>query len=356
MVSSVSRYAAVHESPQGPGDARPTALQIITDENCENTLEGKVILITGCSSGIGVETARALCYTGATLYLTARDLPKAKFALGSLIESPRVHLIHLDMNSLDSVHACAEEFKSKSKSLNILIENAGVMACPEERKADRFEKQFGTNHLAHFLLFYLLKSVLLSSTTPAYQSRVIILSSCAHKLTSVHLDNLNLGGEYDPFKAYDQSKTANIWTANHIERLYGSQGLHAFSLHPGAIATEILRHVSDDKKAEWAKNDHLNKYWKKQEQGAATTVWAPVSRDLEGIGGKFLDDCQIAPQSALNDPYGPGYASWAYDSPAEAKLWERTLELLKLKDKFPVDTESPTASLETLEFLGKAHA
>lgn len=332
-MSSVSRYAKVHESPQGPGDARPTALQIVKDENRENDLEGKVILITGCSSGIGVETARALYLTGATLYLTARDISKARYALHDLVDSPRVHLLDLDLNSLDSVNACAKEFKSKSNTLNILIENAGVMACPEERTADGFEKQLGTNYLAHFLLFYLLKPLLLSSGTSEFQSRVIILSSSAHKFASVHLDNLSLEGEYDPFKAYGQSKTANIWTANQIERLYGSQGLHAFSLHPGTIATEILRHVSETTKAEWAKNDHLNKYWKSPQQGAATTVWAALSRDLEGLGGKFLDDCRIALESSPHDPYGPGHASWAYDSVSEAKLWNRTLELLKLKDE-----------------------
>ncbi|KAB8075573.1 hypothetical protein BDV29DRAFT_171689 [Aspergillus leporis] len=333
MSSTQSRYTKAHESPKGPGDARPTALQIVKDENREHDLTDKVILITGCSSGLGIETAKALFRTGATLYLTARDLGKAKTALGDIVESPRVHLLHLDLNSLASVRACAEEFKSKSSTLNILIENAGVMACPEGRTADGFETQLGTNHLAHFLLFYLLKPVLLSSSTPNFHSRVVAVASSAHRVSSVHFDNLTLEGEYEPWKAYGQSKTANIWTANEIERRYGAQGLHAFSLHPGAIATELLRHVSDEQKAQWDGDDWLKNYWKSPEQGAATSVWGAVARELEGTGGKYLDDCQIAPAADLTKRHGPGYASWAYNPDGEVKLWAKTLELLKLKDE-----------------------
>lgn len=165
-----------------------------------------------------------------------------------MVDSPQVHLLHLDLNSLASVRACAEEFKAKSQTLNILIENAGVMACPEGRTADGFETQFGNNHLAHFLLFYLLKPVLLASSTLDFNSRVVIVSSAAHRFGSVHFDNISLQGEYKPFKAYAQSKTANIRAANEIDRRYNSQGLHAFSLHPGVIQTELLRHISDEQK------------------------------------------------------------------------------------------------------------
>ncbi|KAJ5527049.1 short-chain dehydrogenase [Penicillium frequentans] len=326
-----SKYSKVHQSPKGPGDARPTALQIIKDAGREDALADKVILITGCSSGLGIETARALYATGATLYLTARDLEKAKSALGEIVASPRVHLLHLDLNSLASVRACANEFLSKSDTLNILIANAGVMACPEGRTADGFETQFGTNHLAHFLLFYLLKSRLLSSSTPAFNSRVVILASSAHRVSSVHFDNLSLEGEYEPWKAYGQSKTANVWTANEIERRYGAQGLHAFSLHPGAIATELLRHVTDEQKADWSSTEFLKNYWKSPEQGAATTVWGAVAKELEGTGGKYLDDCQIASPADPAQRYGPGYSTWAYSPELEAKLWAKTLDLLNEK-------------------------
>lgn len=138
-------------------------------------------------------------------------------------------------------------------------------------------------------------------------------------MSSVHFDNLSLEGEYIPWKAYGQIKTANIWTANHIKNLYGSEGLHALSLHPGIIATELLRHIPDDQKEGWAKNESLQKYWKSPEQGAATTVWAAVARGLEGVGGKYLDDCQVASEADPTKSYAPGYASWAYDPEDEAK-------------------------------------
>lgn len=323
-----SKYAKVHQSPNGPGDARPTALQIVKDAGREDTLVGKAVMITGCSSGLGIETARALFHTGATLYLTARDLEKAKSTLGDIMGSPRVHLLHLDLNSLKSVRACAEEFLTRFNTLNILIANAGVMACPEGRTADGLETQFGTNHVAHFLLFDLLKPRLLSSSTPAFNSRVVIVASSAHRVSSVHFDNLTLEGEYEPWKAYGQSKTANIWTANEIERRYGAHGLHAFSLHPGAIQTDLLRHVSNEQKADWDKDEFLMSYWKSPEQGAATSVWGAVSRELEGTGGKYLDDCQIALPADPSQQQGPGYAVWAYSPEMEAKLWARTLDML----------------------------
>ncbi|KAL2846856.1 hypothetical protein BJY01DRAFT_213089 [Aspergillus pseudoustus] len=333
IVTMTSRYAAVHESTKGPGDARPTAVQIVKDQSLEDKLAEKVILITGCSSGLGIETARALHLTGATLYLTVRDVQKAEQNLGELARSPRVHLLHLELTSLASVRACAETFKTKSKTLNILIANAGVMACPEGRTADGFELQFGSNHLAHFLFFQLLKDILLSSSSPDFYSRVVFLSSAAHRYSAVNFDNITLAHEYEPWKAYGQSKTAAIWTANEIERRYGSRGLHAFSLHPGGIQTDLSRHVPEEQKAVWAEDKALADYWKSPEQGAATTVWAAVASELEGQGGKYLDNCQIAGQyDSRSGPWGPGYAEWAFDADGEAKLWDVSLAMVGMED------------------------
>ncbi|GKZ32181.1 hypothetical protein AbraIFM66950_001361 [Aspergillus brasiliensis] len=327
------RYEAEHQSPQGAGDARPTALQIIADEQLENQCSDKVILITGCSSGLGVHTARALYTTGATLYLTARDLDRAKSALGDILDSPRVHLLHLDLNSLASVRACAEEFQAKSPRLNILIANAGVMGCPEGRTEDGFETQFGTNHLAHFLLFHLLRPVMLASSSPAFHSRVVLLSSGSHRFGAVNFDNLTFEGEFDTWMAYAQSKTANIWTANEIERRYGVHGLHAVSLHPGTIATDLLRYVSDDQMAIWTADKELERYWKTPEQGAATTVWAAVSSEMEGRGGVYLENCAVANEWVpAAGPWGPGYAKWAYSPESEGRLWKVSLELLGLQE------------------------
>lgn len=161
---------------------------------------------------------------------------KAREALASIISSPRVHLLHLNLSSLASVRACAADFLSQSKQLNIFIANAGIMACPEGRTDSGFETQLGTNHLSHFLLFNLLKDALLASSTTELPSRAVILSSIAHQAAEVNFDNINLEGIYDPWLAYGQSKTCNLWTANEIERRFGGQGLHAFSVHPGGVS------------------------------------------------------------------------------------------------------------------------
>jgi NAD(P)-dependent dehydrogenase (short-subunit alcohol dehydrogenase family) len=328
-----SRYSKVHESPAGPGDARPVASQIVQDEGLEGKWQDKVILITGCSSGLGAETARTLSVTGATLYLTARDLEKAKAALGDLAKSERVHLLQLDLGSLASVRACAAEFASKSSKLNILIANAGVMMTPEGRTADGFETQFGTNHLAHFLLFQLWKPSLLASSTPYFHSRVIFLSSLAHRSSEVNFDNLNLDGSYDPWVAYAQSKTANIWTANEIERRHGSNGLHAWSVQPGPTGTGLYQHVSEADAAASQSDPTLAKLFKTVGQGAATTVWAATAGALEGNGGKYLEDCQISkPNDPAAGPYAPGYSVFAYDEEKEARLWAKSLELVGLNN------------------------
>lgn len=328
-----SRYAQVHESPAGPGDARPIASQITQDEGLEGKWQDRVILITGCSSGLGVETARTLATTGATLYLTARDLEKAKTALGDLTQSNRVHLLQLDLNSLASVRACAAEFSSKSSQLNILIANAGVMMTPEGRTADGFETQFGTNHLAHFLLFELLKPILLASSAAEFHSRVVFLSSIAHRTGEVNFDNLNQEGDYNPWAAYAQSKTANVWTANQIERLYGSQSLHAFSVQPGPTGTGLYQHMSEADVAASQSDPTLAKMFKTVGQGAATTVWAATAKALEGQGGKYLEDCQISkPWDSATGPWGPGYGSWTYDEKKEAKLWAKSLELVGVRE------------------------
>ncbi|KAG4429315.1 hypothetical protein IFR05_015199 [Cadophora sp. M221] len=328
-----SKYVAIHASPNGPGDARPTAQQIIQDENLQGKLDGKVIFITGCSSGLGIETAKALYTTGATLYLTARDLTKTKTALGSLIDSPRVHLLELDLDSLESVRNCAKELLAQTQTLNIFIANAGVMATPEGRTKDGFETQLGTNHLAHFLLFNLIKPALLASTTPDFNSRAVILSSVAHRFAEVNWDNINLDGAYDPMIAYGQSKTCNLWTANEIERRYGSKGLHAWSIQPGGVVTGLMQHFSEEQKAGAASDPLLLKIFKNPEQGASTTVWATTAKALEGRGGRYLEDCQIIGEwTEENGQWGAGYAAHAYDAEKEARLWAKSLEMVGLKD------------------------
>jgi NAD(P)-dependent dehydrogenase (short-subunit alcohol dehydrogenase family) len=321
----MDQYATVHrtENLAGPGDSRPTALQIIKDNDLEGKLSDKVILITGCSSGIGIETARALCATGATLYLTVRDLEKGKTACADILEPGRVELLHMDLNSLQSVRTAAAEFLSKSKKLNILINNAGIMMPPEGKTADGFETQFGTKHLAHFALFLGLKDTLLASSTPAFYSRVINVSSVGHRSSAINFGNLMFSNAYEPHGAYGQSKTANIQMANQIERLYGRRGLHGLSLHPGTIKTGLQKTI--DMTGILAAYRWIQKTMKDGPQGAATTVWAAVSPVWEGRGGKYLEDCQVA--KPARGPYGPdheggysGYAPHAFDPESEVKL------------------------------------
>jgi NAD(P)-dependent dehydrogenase (short-subunit alcohol dehydrogenase family) len=265
-MSTSSKYAEAHAHPQGPGDARPTAMQIVEDENLVGKLGDKVILITGASSGIGkrcsrllalcseadngirlicsgIETARALHATGAKLFLPVRNMSKGEEVKKDILSSSSgkgdIILLHMDLEDLDSVRACAQELLTQSKKLNILVNNAGkqrisdadtldhaelakqagVMALPERKLTKQgHETQFATNHLAHFLLFELLKETLVNSATPDFPSRVINLSSSGHRGGPVYFDDLTMKDTYSPWGGYAQAKLSNIWMANYIDR------------------------------------------------------------------------------------------------------------------------------------------
>ncbi|KAH7096034.1 hypothetical protein FB567DRAFT_514049 [Paraphoma chrysanthemicola] len=333
--SDFTRYVDIHKDPRGVGDARPTALQIVKDNDLEGKLGGKTILITGTSSGIGIETARALKATGARLFLTARNLSKGRDALGDILEPGKIDLLLLDLNSLASVREFAAEFlKASNNKLNILINNAGVMATPEGTTADGFETQFGTNHLAHFLLFQLIKPALLASSSPDFHSRVVSLTSLGHRFFPPKMDNLMLKGEYYPHQAYSHSKTANIWFANEVERRYGAQDLHALSVHPGGIWTGLQVHVPAEQMEGWKVDPAVDKIMKSPEQGAATTVWAAIGKVWEGKGGRYLEDCQVSrPVAEGYQVFDQGYEKWAYDPENEAKLWRLSNEWVGFEEE-----------------------
>lgn len=327
---TTSPYAHTYTKPHGPGDARPTAQQVIADERRESDLTDKVILITGCSSGLGIETARALKSTGATLYVTARNLDKARAALGDIL-GDRVHLLRLDLESLDSVRACAAELESQTSKLNIVLENAGIRNVPAGKTKDGFELHWGTNHLAHFLLLQLLAPLLLASSTPEFQSRAVIVSSTAHRNAPMDFSDLNWEHRrYDGLLAYGQSKLANLYTASEVERRYGSQGLHAWAVHPGGIRTGLQRPSVADYRMIFKCGiiDTLNGMMNPQ-QGASTSVWAAVGRELEGRGGKYLEQTHVsAPVEEGWRPIDPGYVEWAYDEEAAARLYDESLKLV----------------------------
>jgi NAD(P)-dependent dehydrogenase (short-subunit alcohol dehydrogenase family) len=323
----MSSYTAAHKNPQGAGDARQTALQIIKDENVKGKLGGKVIVITGTSSGIGIETARALSATGATLFLTARDTTKAQKALSDILKPGRVTLVEMDNSSFESVRDAAHSILSQTKDqVNILIKNAGVMAVPDlQFTKDGHEMQFSTNHLAHFLLFQLLKHALLTSSNPQVHSHVVNVSSSGHKMCGINdSDNYNFRkGGYNPWVAYSQSKLANIYMTSEIDRRYGSRGLHANSIMPGKINTPLQKHM-DSKMVEAAWQDEQQvRELKSPEQGAATTALAAIGKEWGYKGGRYLEDCaealRVEDGGAIS---GPGYVSHTYDPGKEARLWK----------------------------------
>jgi NAD(P)-dependent dehydrogenase (short-subunit alcohol dehydrogenase family) len=350
-MTSANKYAVAHENPQGPGDARPTAMDIIKDENIEGKLAGKTILITGASAGLGVETVRALALTGATIFAGARDLKKAEKALVGI--KGKIELLKVDLASLASVRAAAEEFLQRSRGrLNILINNAGVMAIPiRTLTEDGLESQFATNHIGksflpcpilplltspkgHFLLFQLLKPALLSASTPSFHSRVVILASSGHKMGGIRPDDYNFtDGTYNDYVAYGQAKTANIYMSNAIERYYGAMGLHAVAVHPGIIMTELTRHMDESVTRAIRSDPMIANITKSVEQGAATTVLAAIGKRYEGIGGKYLEDLGEWDFEGTNGPYEHGYASWAFNPALEDKLWKDSNLLIGFEEK-----------------------
>lgn len=298
-------------------------------------LKDKAIVITGTSSGIGIETARALAATGANLFLTARDVSKAKSALADFYDPQRMEIVEMDQANLSSVRQAASAILAKTSKVHLLVNNAGIMAIPDLRfTADGHELQFGTNHLAHFLFFKLLQPALLAAGSEALPSRVVILSSPGHNIHGLNgSDNYNFqNSDYNPFTAYGQSKTANIYMSNEIERRFASRHLHSTSIHPGIIATGLAQHMPPDA---FKGMEHLYPVMKSVEQGAATTVLAAVGKCWKHQGGKYLVNCDVAPPHTDQDDAftSSGFAQHAYDEEKAARLWEDSLVLVGLPGK-----------------------
>jgi NAD(P)-dependent dehydrogenase (short-subunit alcohol dehydrogenase family) len=323
-------------------------MQIVKDEGLDtgHPLSGRVILITGCSSGIGVETAAALFSTGADIFITARDERKAAETLSSIrarhpSSKGKLEFIRMELDKLSSVREGTAEFLRRSgNTLHVLICNAGVMACPYGKTEDGFETQFGVNHLAHFALFQLLKEALRKSASAAQPSRVVMVSSLAHRRSTVRLSDPFYEKDappYHPYTAYGQTKTANIWMALEIERRYGSDAthpLHATALMPGRIITPIFKHaLSSDESflRQWESDASIMSSIKSPEQGAATTVWAAVGAAWAHKGGRYLEDiAEARPVDPNSDSLTiPGYAPWAYDYEGARKLWKLSCNLTK---------------------------
>ena len=242
---------------------------------------GRRVLVTGVSAGLGVETARSLIARGAIVVGTARDRAKAERAIG-----PRrgaFELLEMDLASLASVRSCAEILLARGLPFDVVICNAGVMACPRGLTADGFETQFATNHLGHFLLVNRLLPLLREG------SRVVVLSSDGHRFADIDLDDPNFERTaYEPFVAYGRSKTANALFAAAFDRRHRGRGIRAVSVHPGRIRTELARYLPAEQQ------DVPAFGWKTIPQGAATTAWASFVADPDEIGGRYVADCRIA--------------------------------------------------------------
>jgi NAD(P)-dependent dehydrogenase (short-subunit alcohol dehydrogenase family) len=310
---------AQHKSGTGYG-ATSTAAEVIAGID----LTGKLALVTGGYSGIGIETTRALVGAGAQVIVPARRVDTAQEALAEL---PNVEVDTLDLGDLDSVKAFADRFLATGRTLDLVINNAGVMACPETRVGPGWEAQFATNHLGHFALVNRLWPAI------ADGARVVALSSRGHFFSPVRWDDLQFEQGYDKWTAYGQAKTANVLFAVKLNQLGAAKNVRAFAVHPGGIWTPLQRHLSDAEKIErgWidADGNQLVKF-KSPEQGAATTVFAATSPQLDGLGGVYLEDCDLADAVPVDaDPattWG-GVKAYAIDPAQADRLWTLSAEM-----------------------------
>jgi NAD(P)-dependent dehydrogenase (short-subunit alcohol dehydrogenase family) len=299
-------------------------------------LSGKRVLVTGVSAGLGVETARALVARGANVVGAARDLAKAKAATRHVgARDSAFELVVLDLASLASVRACAEALVQAGKPFDLVIANAGVMACPFGRTADGFETQFGTNHLGHFVLVNRIVSLMKPG------ARLVNLSSSGHRFSDVDLDDPNFEKTtYAPFIAYGRSKTANILFAVEFDRRHKAAGIRATAVHPGGIATELGRYAYAEPGALQRRVDELSAAHiaagkppfrlKTVPQGAATSVWAGVMASADKVGGRYCEDCHIADllEGEEISPISAGVRPYAVHPEHARALWRKSEEMV----------------------------
>jgi NAD(P)-dependent dehydrogenase (short-subunit alcohol dehydrogenase family) len=286
-------------------------------------LAGKLAIVTGGYSGIGIETVRALAGAGAHVVVPARRRAHAEEALAGI---EGVEVDELDLADLDSVHAFAERFLETGRSIDILINNAAIMACPETRVGPGWEAQFATNHLGHFALTNLLWPALAAGGG----ARVVALSSTGHKNSPIRFDDLHFEHGYDKWEAYGQAKTANSLFAVHLDALGKDAGVRAFAVHPGGILTPLQRHLPREEMIGlgWidADGNPLHRF-KTPEEGASTATWAATAPMLDGMGGVYCEDCDIAEPTDPSSTVRAGVDWHAIDPDAAARLWTVSAEL-----------------------------
>jgi NAD(P)-dependent dehydrogenase (short-subunit alcohol dehydrogenase family) len=282
-------------------------------------LSGRLALVTGGYSGLGLETTRALAGAGARVVVPARRRSVAEAALAGI---EGVEVDELELTDMDSVRAFAERFLASGREIDLMINNAGIMAVPETRVGPGWEAQFATNHLGHYAL--------VNRLWPAIEpggARVVSVSSHGHHTSDIHWDDVHFEHGYEKWQAYGQAKTANVLFAVQLDLLGRDVGVRAFSVHPGTISTQLTRSLSEAESTGLAKAMAASPTpieYKTPEQGAATQVWAATSPQLAGMGGVYCEDCDIA---ELADAGGNGVAARAIDPERAARLWKLSAEL-----------------------------
>ncbi|MEJ5143633.1 SDR family NAD(P)-dependent oxidoreductase [Gluconobacter albidus] len=303
------------------------------------SLKNKRVLVTGVSAGLGVETARALAAHGAHVVGAVRDLAKAKRATDQVREAAAqgggaFELTALDLADLASVRACADRLNAQGAPFDLVIANAGVMATPFGHTKDGFETQFGTNHLGHFVLINRIAGLLRDG------ARVVNVSSAGHRFADVDLDDPNFDHTpYVPFVAYGRSKTANILFAVAFDARHRSRGVRATAVHPGAIMTELVRHMAPGEieamvsqvNEQAIADSHEPFQFKTIPQGAATSVWAGGVADAAAVGAHYCEDCHVSVVIPDDQPISlanPGVRAYALDATRAEALWTKSEEMV----------------------------
>ena len=319
--------AAADQKPLGSGfPAKSEPHEILAGID----LAGKTAIVTGGYSGIGLETTRALVEVGATVIVPVRDPAKAEENL-STIEGD-VSTAMMDLADLDSVRTFASSVYDSIDTLDLLINNAGIMACPLARVGPGWESQFGVNHMGHFALTKALLPLLEKAKAP----RVVALSSVAHKRGGINWDDIQFeNSEYQKWGAYAQAKSANALFANALSRRMQGFGGRAFSVHPGGIFTPLQRHLPMEEQVElgWLNEDGtvpptVAEMFKTPAQGCTTSLWAATSPLLNDMPGVYCEDCDVAQLADENSAPFQHCAPHIADDDAAERLWEISENLL----------------------------
>jgi NAD(P)-dependent dehydrogenase (short-subunit alcohol dehydrogenase family) len=312
-------------SPQTPIDSpfnyRSTAMEVAEGVD----LAGKTVVVTGGYSGIGTETVRALSRLGADVIVGARRPDAAAEVLEKMAGA--IMILPLDLADPASIDVFAAEVAKLTGKIDILVNNAAIMANPLTRDARGYESQFATNHLGHFQMTARLWPLLVA----AGKARVVVLSSVGHRLNGLDLDDLNfVTREYQKWPAYGQAKSANALFVLQLDKIGEAEGVRSFAVHPGGIVTPLQRHLTMEEQVAMGWFDELgnvNEVFKTVEQGASTSVWCAVSPLLEGMGGVYCEDCNIGAMAREETPRGSGVSPHIRDKGLAADLWVKSEEM-----------------------------